>query len=57
LTSYIRKYVKERGAELREKIGFNVIEGLTIFIVPVLMVKDVMPAIFVRAIGAPARLI
>jgi GNAT superfamily N-acetyltransferase len=57
LTSYIRKYVKERGAELREKIGFNVIEGLTIFIVPVLMVRDVMPAIFVRAMGAPARLI
>jgi hypothetical protein len=56
LTSYIRKYIKEHGAELEEKIGFNVIEGFTIFIVPVLMVKEVIPAIFVRAMGAPARL-
>jgi hypothetical protein len=56
LTDYIRDYVKKRGAELREKIGFNIIEGFTIFIVPVLMVKEVIPAIFVRAMGAVPRL-
>jgi hypothetical protein len=38
--------------ELSEKIGFQLIEGLTLFIVPVLVAKEVMPAIFVRAMGA-----
>jgi len=51
----LTKYLREHRNELREKLGFDIIEGLTIFIVPVLMVKEVMPAVFIRAFGAPGR--
>jgi hypothetical protein len=50
-------YVKEHEQELSEKIGFQVIEGFSLFIVPALLVKEVMPAIFVRAMGACGRYI
>jgi len=52
LTNHIRGHK----AELEEKLGFPVIEGFTIFVVPVLLAKEIMPAVFVRAMGAVARL-
>jgi hypothetical protein len=45
-------YVRECKHELSKKMPFPIVEGLTLFIVPVLLVKEVMPAIFVRALGA-----
>jgi uncharacterized membrane protein len=51
----LTKYLREHRNELREKLGFEIIEGSTIFIVPVLMVKEVMLAVFIRAFGAPGR--
>jgi glutaredoxin-related protein len=51
----LTKYLREHRNELREKLGFDTVEGSTIFIVPVLMVKEVMPAVFIRAFGAPGR--
>jgi phosphoglycolate phosphatase-like HAD superfamily hydrolase len=50
-------YVKEHEQELSEKMGFQVVEGLTLFVVPALLVKEVMPTIFVRAAGAPPILV
>ena len=50
-------YVEEHEKELSEKMGFQVVEGLTLFVVPALLVKEVMPAIFVRAAGAPPILV
>jgi hypothetical protein len=51
----LASYVKARGREISEKAGFNLIEGFTLFIVPVLFAKEIIPAIFVRATGAVAR--
>ncbi|MCQ5340597.1 MAG: hypothetical protein NO483_02670 [Candidatus Methanomethylicia archaeon] len=48
-------YVKEHEQELSEKIGFQVIEGFSLFIVPTLLVKEVMPAIFVRVLDTVSR--
>jgi len=48
----LREYFREHKDELSGKINFQLIEGLTLFIVPVILVKEVMPAIFVRAMGA-----
>jgi hypothetical protein len=48
----LAEYAREHRHELSEKLGFSIVEGLTLFIVPVLLVKEVMPAIFVRAMGA-----
>ena len=48
----LAEYAREHRRELSEKLGFPIVEGLTLFIVPVLLVKEVMPAIFVRAMGA-----
>ena len=48
------KYIREHKNELLEKIGVKLVEGLTLFIVPILLVKEVMPAIFVRSMGAIA---
>jgi hypothetical protein len=52
----LAKYIKEHKYELFGKIGFDLIEGLTLFIVPALLAKEIMPAIFVRAMGAPSIL-
>jgi hypothetical protein len=49
----LTKYIRKRRSELFGKIGFPLIEGLTLFIVPALLVKEIVPAIFVRAMGAP----
>jgi hypothetical protein len=48
----LRKYFRECKHELSGKIKFQLIEGLTLFIVPAVIMKEVMPAIFVRAMGA-----
>jgi hypothetical protein len=48
----LRKYFREHKHELSGKIVFELIEGLTLFIVPAMLIKEVMPAIFVRAMGA-----
>jgi len=60
ITNTLRKhvnYVKRYGQKLSEKMGFQVIEGFTLFVVPALLVKEVIPAIFVRAMRAPATLL
>lgn len=51
LTTYLRSNRKE----LETRLGFPLIEGWTIFIVPVLLFKEVLPAVFVRAMGVAAR--
>jgi len=48
----LAEYVREHRHELSGRLGFPIVEGLTLFIVPVLLVREVMPAIFVRAMGA-----
>jgi len=48
----LSNYVRKHSSELEMRLGFPVIEGLTIFIVPVLLVREIMPSIFVRAMGA-----
>jgi hypothetical protein len=54
LTNYIREHKHELSGE---KITFPLVEGLTLFIVPALLAKEIMPAIFVRAMGAPGILV
>jgi hypothetical protein len=51
----LASYVRAHGREISEKIGFDLTEGFTLFIVPVLFAKEIIPAIFVRATGATAR--
>ena len=48
----LSKYVREHRHELSGRLGFPIIEGLTLFIVPALLIREVMPAIFVRAMSA-----
>jgi len=52
----LTKYIREHRAELEEMLGFPVIEGFTIFVVPVILAKEIMPAVFIRAMGAVPRL-
>jgi hypothetical protein len=49
------EYVRNNKQELSEKMGFEIIEGFTLFIVPALLVKEAMPAVLVRALGAVGR--
>ena len=37
--------------------GFSLVGGWTIFIVPVLVARDVLHAIFVRTMGSATRLV
>jgi hypothetical protein len=48
----LREYFRKHKHELSGKINFQLIEGLTLFIVPTILVVEVMPTIFVRAMGA-----
>jgi hypothetical protein len=48
----LAEYVREHRHELSGRLGFPIVEGLTPFIVPALLVREVMSAIFVRAMGA-----
>lgn len=48
-------YLRSNRRELEARLGFPLIEGWTIFIVPVLLFREVLPAVFVRAMGATAR--
>jgi hypothetical protein len=50
----LSRYLREQGRELEERLGFRLVEGLTVFIVPVLIAREVLPAVFVRALGASA---
>jgi hypothetical protein len=52
----LTNYIREHKHELSVKITFPIVEGLTLFIVPALLAKEIMPAIFVRAMGAPGIL-
>ena len=54
LSNHIRKCQKCR-EELEKALRSQLIEGMTLFIVPVLLAKEMIPAIFVRAMGAVAR--
>jgi hypothetical protein len=47
--SRLREYFRECKHELSGKMVFPMIEGIAVFIVPALLVNEVMPAIFVRA--------
>jgi len=53
LTEYLRE--PENRKELEKELGLTLIEGWNIFIVPVLVIKEVLSAIFVRTMGAVAR--
>ncbi len=52
----LTKYLRENRKELEEALGFKLEEGITAFVIPVLLVKEVLPAVFVRALGVAARL-
>jgi len=52
----LTKYIGEHRAELEEMPGFPVIEGFTIFVVPVILAKEIMPAVFVRAMDTVAHM-
>ena len=43
------EYVRSGAPELHGLPGFKPVEGCNVFIVPVLMLREVMPAVFVRA--------
>jgi hypothetical protein len=47
----LTKYIREHKEELEDKLGFKLAEGSSAFIVPVLIVKEVLPAVLVRALG------
>ena len=49
------KHLRENRKELENKLGIRLVEGFTVFIVPVLIVRETLPAVFVRALGAIAR--
>jgi len=47
----------ENRREVEGELRLSLVEGWTIFVVPVLVARDALPAIFVRAIGSAARLV
>jgi len=55
LTEYLRTTNNRK--TLEKELKLNLVEGWNIFIVPVLVTKDVLPAIFVRTMGTTARFI
>ena len=54
LTEHLREPANRK--EIEGELELSLIEGWTIFIVPVLVARDVLPAIFVRSMGSVARL-
>lgn len=51
----LTNYLREQRKELEEKLDFKLVEGFTVFIVPVLLAKEVLPAVFIRALESIAR--
>ncbi|MEM3906614.1 MAG: hypothetical protein QXZ17_07070 [Nitrososphaerota archaeon] len=51
----LSNYFRENGDEIEHTWGLKLVEGFNIFTVPVLIMKEVLPAIFVRAMGAIGR--
>ena len=54
LTKYLRKHENRR--RLENELELTLIEGWNIFVVPVFVAREVLSAIFVRAMGAVVRL-
>ncbi|ABL78393.1 hypothetical protein [Thermofilum pendens] len=49
LSNGLRKEATRR--EFERRLGFEPVEGRNVFIVPVLLAREVLPAIFVKALG------
>jgi len=50
----LTRHLREHRRELEERLGIELVEGRTVFIVPALMAREALPAVFVRAMGTDA---
>ena len=50
-------YLKEKGSTLADKLGFDPIEGWNIYIVPVVLFREILPTVMIRTFGTVGRVV